>query len=64
MDDEAFNMSVRKFLKKLGITAQKQVERAVRETGTSAGKVKITATIEADAIGLRHVVDGEIDLGE
>jgi hypothetical protein len=31
MDEEAFNMSVRKFLKKLGVTAQREIELAVRE---------------------------------
>ena len=31
MDEEVFNMSVRKFLKKLGVTAQREIELAVRE---------------------------------
>ena len=31
MDEETFNMSVRKFLKKLGVTAQREIELAVRE---------------------------------
>ena len=31
MDEDAFNMSVRKFLKKLGVTAQREIEIAVRQ---------------------------------
>ena len=31
MDEEAFNLSVRKFLKKLGVTAQREIEQGVRE---------------------------------
>ena len=31
MDEEAFNLSVRRFLKKLGVTSQREIELAVRE---------------------------------
>jgi len=31
MDEEALNTSVRKFLKKLGVTAQREIEKAVRD---------------------------------
>jgi hypothetical protein len=48
MDEEAFNMSVRKFLKKLGVTAQREIELAVREQ-IEAGELKGDETLEAQA---------------
>ena len=46
MDEESFNMSVRKFLKKLGITAQREIERAVLE-GIANGQLKGDETLTA-----------------
>ena len=48
MNEEAFNMSVRKFLKKLGVTAQREIELAVREQ-VDAGDLKGDETLEAQA---------------
>jgi len=48
MDEEAFNMSVRKFLKKLGVTAQREIEIAVREQ-IAAGALKGDETLDARA---------------
>ena len=39
MNEDAFNMSVRKFLKKVGVTAQREIEQAVRDAAAS-GKLK------------------------
>ena len=67
MDEEAFNMSVRKFLKKLGVTAQREIELAVREQ-VDAGDLKGDETLEAQATvtvrGLSRdvVVSGPIKL--
>lgn len=63
MDDE-FNMSLRKFLKHVGVTSQQEIERAVREanlSGRSSLKVKMVLT--AEGVDLNHVVEGEITLG-
>jgi hypothetical protein len=48
MDEDAFNMSVRKFLKKLGVTAQREIEIAVREQ-IEAGELKGDETLDAQA---------------
>jgi hypothetical protein len=48
MDEEVFNMSVRRFLKKLGVTAQRQIELAVREQ-LEAGELRGDETLEARA---------------
>jgi hypothetical protein len=67
MDEEAFNMSVRKFLKKLGVTAQREIELAVREQ-VDAGSLQGDETLEAQATvtvrGLSRdvVVSGPIKL--
>ena len=39
MNEDVFNMSVRKFLKKVGVTAQREIEQAVREA-EAGGKLK------------------------
>jgi len=62
MTDEAFNMSMRKFLKQVGVTSQQEIEAAVRRTGAT-GPVTVTARITCEALGLDHVVEGRIDTG-
>lgn len=61
---EKLNMSLRKFLKEVGVTSQRQIEKSVRESGKSSGKVPVKVVLTGDEIGLHHVVTGEIDLGE
>ena len=59
IDDEAFNISMRKFLKKLGVTSQQEIEKAVWAKKPS-GTLKVRATVSIPELGLEHVVDGEI----
>ena len=67
MDEEAFNMSVRKFLKQLGVTSQREIETAVRER-LEAGELKgdetlaTHATVTVGDLGKEIVVRGEIRL--
>ena len=64
MDDEKFNMSLRKFLKQVGVTSQQEIEKLVREQGLGAtGKLKVKTILTAEGTPLRHEVEGEIDLG-
>ena len=61
MSDE-FNMSMRKFLKQVGVTSQQAIEDAVRKAGPSDGKkYKIKAVVTIEEIGLSHEVNGEIE---
>ena len=67
MDEEAFNMSVRKFLKQLGVTSQREIEAAVRErleAGELAGDETLPtrATVTVGDLGKEIVVRGEIRL--
>ncbi len=67
MDDDAFNMSVRKFLKKVGVTAQREIEGAVRD-GLASGKLKgsetiaARATITLDGLGTDVIITSDISL--
>ena len=64
MDQDAFNMSMRKFLKQVGVTSQQALEHAVEEKGLRGrGKLTVRAVITAEGTDLNHVVEGEIDLG-
>jgi len=64
MTDGDFNMSLRKFLKQVGVTSQQQLERVVREQDLAgAGKLKVKVVLTAEGTDLNHVVDGEIELG-
>lgn len=67
MNEDKMNMAMRKFLKEVGVTSQREMEKAVRggiEKGTLKGNERLKArmTLTIDALNLLHVVDGEIDL--
>jgi hypothetical protein len=62
MDPDRFNMSMRKFLKQVGVTSQQAIEDSVRNSPGTSGRVKVRAVVTAPEIGLEHVVDGEIEL--
>jgi hypothetical protein len=67
MNEDALNTSVRKFLKKVGVTSQREIEMAVRNavaSGTLKGHEALTAkaTISVGTINLQFEVDGAIEL--
>ena len=68
MDEEAFNLSVRKFLKQLGITAQREIEQGVRD-GIDAGRLQgderlpARAAVHVEGLDEDVVIEGEIALG-
>ena len=55
-----FNMSMRKFLKQVGVTSQQAIEGAVREKGEAGKSYAIRATVVIEELGLTHDVTGEI----
>ena len=64
MNEERFNISLRKFLKQVGVTSQREIERVVREENLGGtGKLKVRMVLTAEGTGLEHVIDDEIDLG-
>jgi hypothetical protein len=62
MDEDRFNMSMRKFLKQVGVASQQEIERVLRETHPAPGKLKVRAALTAEGTDLNHVVEGEIEL--
>jgi hypothetical protein len=67
MDEDAFNMSVRKFLKRLGVSAQREIELGVREqldAGALRGDetLQATATVVVSGLPRDVVVTGTIAL--
>lgn len=67
MNEDALNMSLRKFLKKVGITAQREIEQAVRDAAASGklkgGALPAKATFTIAGVNLTFEIDGEIEAG-
>ena len=64
MSDD-FNMSMRKFLKQVGVTSQQAIEDGLRNAGDTGGKsyaVKVVLTV--DGLDVDHVVTGTIKGGD
>jgi hypothetical protein len=68
MDEDRFNMSVRKFLKVVGVTSQREIENAVRDAVKAGrlgggGTVRAKVVLTVEAVGLVHEVEEEIETG-
>jgi len=68
MNEDSFNSSLRGFLKKVGITSQREIEKAVRDavaSGRLKGNEKLPAKVvlTIGGVSLTHEVSGEIELG-
>lgn len=63
MNEDKFNMSLRKFLKQVGVTSQRAIEDLVRENKLDAGSVRVKVVLTAPGTNLNHVVEGDIELG-
>ena len=68
MDEDKFNMSLRKFLKLVGVTSQREIEKAVRdaiESGKLKGNEKLPAkmVLTIGGVTLSHEITDEIELG-
>ena len=68
MNEEALNTSLRKFLKTVGVTSQREIEKAVRDA-VAAGRLKGNEKLPAKmvltigGISLTHEITEEIELG-
>ena len=67
MNEDRFNMDIRKFLKVVGVTSQREIETAVRDALANgklnqSAQLKPRVTLSIPELGLEHVVDGEIGL--
>ncbi len=67
MDQETFNLSIRKFLKMVGVNSQREMEQAVQKA-IESGKLKgheaipVKCTLEIPSLGIRVPFDGEMRL--
>ncbi|GGX71872.1 hypothetical protein GCM10007385_46000 [Tateyamaria omphalii] len=59
MSDD-FNMSMRKFLKQVGVTSQQAIEEAVRNAGGNGKTYAIKAVVTIEELDMTHEVTGEI----
>ncbi len=68
MNEDQFNMEIRKFLKKVGVTSQRESARVVTE-GIASGKLQGNETLKArvklsiEGLDLAYEIDGDISLG-
>jgi 16S rRNA U516 pseudouridylate synthase RsuA-like enzyme len=63
MDEDHFNMAVRKFLKEVGVTSQREIERIVREGAIKGTSLRLRMTLTSDdEPALKHVVEATIEL--
>ncbi len=67
MNEDKFNLEMRKFLKKVGITSQREIEKAVRdalEQGRLKGgeTIKVTATLAIPELDTLETIEGRIEL--
>ncbi len=67
MDEDIFNMSLRKFLKKVGITAQREIENTIRGAVADGrlaggGKVSAKAVITLEGFDDEIVISGDIEI--
>lgn len=59
---EDFNMSMRKFLKQVGVTSQQAIEEAMRNADNTTGKsFEARMVLTIDGVDLEHVVTGKIE---
>jgi hypothetical protein len=67
MDEDVLNTSIRKFLKRLGVTAQREIEKAVREADAArrlgGAPLPARAVVTVGGIDLKVEIDGDIELG-
>jgi 16S rRNA U516 pseudouridylate synthase RsuA-like enzyme len=63
MNEDRFNIELRKFLKEVGVTSQREIERVVRDGKIQNGKLKLRMILTAENAPLEHVVERTIDIG-
>jgi hypothetical protein len=69
MNEESLNMQIRKFLKKVGISSQREIERAVREAAgngkVNAGdKIPVSMTLSVESLGISLIIEDDIRIDD
>ena len=63
MDEDRLNIEIRKFLKEVGVTSQREIERIVRDGRAKGSKLKLRMVLTAEGTPLDHIVERTIDIG-
>ena len=68
MNEDTLNMEIRKFLKKVGISSQREIERAVQNamtdgTLTGSENLAVKMTLELPDLEIKHELNGSVNLG-
>ncbi len=67
MNEDAFNMSIRKFLKNVGVTSQREIEGAVRAALASGklkgGRVRARVVLSLEGLDAEKTIEGDIEVG-
>jgi hypothetical protein len=62
MNEDALNLEIRRFLKEVGITSQREIEKVVRSGNVQGNILKLRMSLSSETAPLDHVVEGEIRL--
>lgn len=67
MNEQSMNMQIRKFLKKVGVTSQREIEAALRKAADSGalqagGEVPLSMTLRIDSLGVSLVVEDTLEV--
>ncbi len=61
-DEDRFNMAIRKFLKHVGVTSQREIENLVRSGEVKGDRLKLRMTLTAEGTPLQHVIEETVAL--
>lgn len=64
MDEDRFNIELRKFLKEVGITSQREIERVARDGLVQGSTLRLRMTLTSENAPLEHVIERTISLGD
>lgn len=64
MDEDRFNIDIRKFLKEVGVTSQREIERVVRDGAVTGETLRLKMTLTSEDAALEHVIETTITLKE
>jgi len=67
MNEETLNIEIRKFLKRVGVTSQREIEQAIYkavESGelTGSEKISVSMTLDVPDLSIHHTIEGSIAL--
>jgi 16S rRNA U516 pseudouridylate synthase RsuA-like enzyme len=62
MNEDTLNLEIRKFLKEVGVTSQREIEKIVRSGKVRGNILKLRMSLSSETAPIDHIVEGEINL--